>query len=302
MSDFRLRVFQAVGRHLSFTKAAQELFVSQPAVTKHIHELEKQHGQRLLERRGARVALTEAGRLLLAHAEAVAASAQLLADQLGALRDPDEAAGRLRLGASTTLSQYVLPGLLPAFQARYPRVQLTLLNANSERIAEALLRGELDLGFVEGRSKSRDLHYELLLPDELVAVRRAAPAGPPALPLPLADALAHPLVLRERGSGTLEVLEFALRELKIKLSSLQVVFYFDNTEAIKSYLEAAPEALGFVSRRALARELASGRLEIVPIAGLHLPRQFEAVWVQGQPLARAAQRFLAFAQAHFKEK
>ncbi|HEX8656200.1 MAG TPA: LysR substrate-binding domain-containing protein [Hymenobacter sp.] len=300
MSDFRLRVFQAVARHLNFTKAAQELFVTQPAVTKHIHELEKRYGQRLLERRGNRVALTEAGRLLQAHAETVAAAAQQLDEQLHALRDPDEAAGRLRLGASTTLSQYVLPGLLPAFQARHPQVQLTLLNANSERIAEALLRGELDLGFVEGRSKSRDLHYELLLPDELVAVRRATPAGPPPVPLPLDEALAYPLVLRERGSGTLEVLEFALRELKIKLSSLRVAFYFDNTEAIKAYLEAAPEALGFVSRRALARELGSGQLEVVPIAGLHLPRQFEAVWVQGQPLARAAQRFLTFSQNHFK--
>ena len=300
MSDFRLRVFQAVGQHLSLTKAAQELFVTQPAVTKHIHELEKQYEQRLLERRGNRVALTEAGRLLLAHAEAVAASAQRLDDQLLALRAPDEAAGRLRLGASTTLSQYVLPGLLPAFQARHPRVQLRLLNANSEHIADALLRGQLDLGFVEGRSKSRDLHYELLLPDELVAVRRATPAGPPAEPLSLAEALARPLVLRERGSGTLEVLEFALRELKIKLSALPVAFYFDNTEGIKAYLEAAPEALGFVSRRALARELAAGLLEIVPIAGLHLTRQFEAVWVQGQPLSRAAQRFLTFSQSQFK--
>ena len=300
MSDFRLRVFQAVARHLSFTKAAQELFVTQPAVTKHIHELEKQYEQRLLERRGNRVTLTEAGRLLLAHAEAVAASAQQLDDQLHNLRDPDEAAGRLRLGASTTLSQYVLPAILPAFQQRYPRVQLTLLNANSERIAEALLHGELDLGFVEGRSKSRDLHYELLLPDELVVVRRATPAGPPRVPLPLAEALAHPLVLRERGSGTLEVLEFALRELKIRLSSLRVAFYFDNTEAIKAYLEAAPEALGVVSRRALARELASGQLEIVPIEGLILPRQFEAVWVQGQPLPRAALRFLNFSQNHFR--
>ncbi|WP_310397630.1 LysR substrate-binding domain-containing protein [Hymenobacter sp.] len=298
MSDFRLRVFQAVAQHLSFTKAAQELFITQPAVTKHVRELERQYGQRLLERRGNRVALTEAGRLLLAHAEAVAHAHQQLEDQLHALRDPGEAAGRLRLGASTTLAQYVLPGLLPAFQARHPRVQLTLLNANSERIAEALLRGELDLGFVEGRSKSRDLHYELLLTDELVAVRGATAAGPPPQPLPLAEALARPLVLRERGSGTLEVLEFALHALKIKLKSLPVAFYFDNTEAIKSYLEAAPEALGFVSRRALARELAGGLLEIVPVAGLRLPRQFEAVWVQGQPLGRLAQRFLSFAQGH----
>ncbi|HET9504940.1 MULTISPECIES: LysR substrate-binding domain-containing protein [Hymenobacter] len=297
MSDFRLRVFAAVARHLSFTKAGQELFVSQPAVTKHIRELEAQYGQRLLERRGNRVSLTEAGRLLHAHAEAVAASAQQLDEQLAGLRDPEEAAGRLRLGASTTLSQYVLPGWLPAFQARYPQVQLTLFNANSERIADALLRGELDLGFVEGRTKSRDLHYELLLPDELVAVRRATPAGSPTKPLPLAEALASPLVLRERGSGTLEVLEMALRERKIKLSDLQVAIYLDSTEAIKSYLEAAPTALGFVSRQALTRELAAGLLEVVPIAGLALPRQFEAVWVQGQPLPRPAQRFWLFAQA-----
>lgn len=294
MSDFRLRVFGAVARHLSFTRAAQELFISQPAVTKHIHELEKQYGQRLLVRRGNRVELTEAGHLLQAHAAAVAAAAQQLQESLHALRDPEEAAGRLRLGASTTLSQYVLPGILPAFQQRHPNVELTLYNANSEHIAEALLRGDLDLGFVEGRSRSRDLHYELLLPDELVAVRAATPTGP--TPLPLAEALACPLVLRERGSGTLEVLEFALRELKIRLASLRVAFYFDNTEAIKGYLEAAPQALGFVSRRALDRELAAGRLEVVPVAGLLLARQFEAVWVQGQPLTRPAQRFLSFSQ------
>ncbi|MGI4743060.1 MAG: LysR substrate-binding domain-containing protein [Janthinobacterium lividum] len=300
MSDFRLRVFAAVARHLSFTKAAQELFISQPAVTKHIHELETQYAQRLLARRGNRVALTEAGRLLQAHAEVVAAAQQTLDDQLLALQDPATAAGRLRLGASTTLSQYVLPGLLPAFQARYPQVRLTFTSANSERVADALLRGELDLGFVEGRSKSLDLQYELLLPDELVAVRRATPTGPPPTPLPLAEALAHSLVLRERGSGTLEILELALRAAKIKLSDLPVAMYLDTTEAIKAYLDAAPAALGFISRRALARELAASLLEIVPVAGLHLPRQFEAVWVQGQPLARPAQRFLSFAQSQLK--
>jgi DNA-binding transcriptional LysR family regulator len=302
MSDFRLRVFAAVARHLSFTKAAQELFISQPAVTKHLHELEKQYGQRLLARHGSRVALTEAGRLLLAHAEAVAAAQQQLDYQLLALRDPEEAVGRLRLGASTTLSQYVLPAWLPAFQQRYPQVQLTLLNVNSERIAEALLRGDLDLGFVEGRSRSRDLHYELLMPDELMAVRRATLAGPPPAPLPLAEALASTLVLRERGSGTLEVLEFALRERKIKLGDLRVAFYLDSTEAIKGYLEAAPEALGFVSRQALERELAAGLLEIVPIEGFTLPRQFEAVWVQGQPLVRAAHRFLSLGLQQVKKQ
>jgi DNA-binding transcriptional LysR family regulator len=301
MSDFRLRVFAAVARHLSFTKAGHELFISQPAVTKHIRELETEYSQRLLERRGNRVTLTEAGRLLQAHAEAAATAQQLLTNQLLSLRNPAEAAGRLRLGASTTLSQYILPGLLPDFQARYPQVQLSLRNANSEQIADALLRGELDLGFVEGRTKSRDLHYELLLPDELVAVRSARIGGTSAhTPLPLTEALAHPLVLRERGSGTLEILEFALRAHQIKLNDLTVAIYLDNTEAIKRYLEAAPAALGFVSGRALSRELAAGVLEVVSVTGLHLARQFEAVWVQGQPLPRTAQRFMSFAQEQLR--
>ena len=92
----------------------------------------------------------------------------------------------------------------------------------------------------------------------------------------------------------------ALRERKIKLGELSVVFYLDSTEAIKGYLEAAPEALGFVSRQALKRELAAGLLEVVPLQGLSLPRQFEAVWVQGQQLPRPAQRFLSFAQTRAK--
>lgn len=300
MSDFRLRVFAAVARHLSFTKAGQELFVSQPAVTKHIRELEAQYGQRLLERRGNRISLTEAGRLLQAHTETVAAAQQLLEEQLLSLRDPHETAGRLRLGASTTLCQYILPELLPVFQTRYPQVQLTLRNGNSEHIATALLQGELDLGFVEGRTRNRDLHYELLLPDELVAVRRAASGGPPPAPLSLQEALAHPLVLRERGSGTLEILEYALRAYQIKISGLRVAMYLDTTEAIKRYLVAAPAALGFVSRRALDHELAAGVLEIVPIKQLSLRREFDALWVQGQPLSRPAQRFLHFMQEQVK--
>ncbi|GAA4376856.1 LysR family transcriptional regulator [Hymenobacter koreensis] len=296
MSDFRLRVFQAVARHLSFTKAAQELFITQPAVTKHVSELERSYGQRMFERRAGRVGLTQAGQLLLTYANQVTELHHHLAEQLHGLHDA--AAGRLRLGASTTLAQYVIPPILPGFQAAYPRVELTLLNGNTEHIADALLRGQIELGFVEGQVKNRDLHYELLLHDELLAVRRASSSGPPTRPLPLAEVLKQPWVLRERGSGTLEVLEFALREHKVKLAQLPVALYLDNTEAIKSYIEAS-DALGFVSKRAIEKDVAAGRLEIVPVQDLHLSRRFDAVWVQGQPLPSPAQRFLTYAQQHF---
>ncbi|OON67996.1 LysR substrate-binding domain-containing protein [Hymenobacter sp. CRA2] len=297
MPDFRLRVFQAVARHLSFTKAAQELCITQPAVTKHIRELERSYDQRLFERRGNRVSLTEAGQLLVRYAEQVHELHHQLAEQLHTLHDTT--AGRLRLGASSTLAQYVIPGILPGFQARHPRVELTMLIGNSEQVAEALLSGQIDLGFVEGQIKNRDLHYEFLLDDELVAVRRATAARPPAQPLPLSEVLQHPLVLRERGSGTLEVLELALRAHGVRLAQCRVAIYLDNTEGIKSYLEAAPDCMGFVSIRALTQELVGNQLEIVPIAGLQLARHFEAVWLQGQPLIRAAQQFLRYAHSQF---
>ncbi|RAK66855.1 LysR substrate-binding domain-containing protein [Hymenobacter edaphi] len=295
MPDFRLRVFQAVAQHLSFTKAAQELCITQPAVTKHIRELERSYEQRLFERRGNRVSLTEAGQLLLRYAGQVHELHHQLAEQLHTLHDTT--AGRLRLGASSTLAQYVVPPILPGFQARYPRVELTLLIGNSEQVAEALLRGEIDLGLVEGQVKNRDLHYEFLLDDELVAVRRGT--GAALAPQPLAEVLRHPLVLRERGSGTLEVLELALRDRGIRLAQCRVAIYLDNTEGIKSYLEAAPECVGFVSVRGLKKELASGELAVVPIEELRLTRHFEAVWLQGQPLLRAAEQFLRYAHQQF---
>jgi DNA-binding transcriptional LysR family regulator len=298
MPDFRLRVFLAVARLLSFTKAAQELCITQPAVTKHIRELERGYEQRLFERRGNRVSLTEAGQLLLRYAERVHELHHQLAEQLHTLHDTT--AGRLRLGASSTLAQYVVPPILPGFQARYPRVELTLLIGNSEQVAEALLRGEIDLGMVEGQVRTRDLHYEFLLDDELVAVRRAVPGAAPLPPQPLAEVLRHPLVLRERGSGTLEVLELALQAHGVRLAQCQVAIYLDNTEGIKAYLEAAPACIGFVSVRGLSRELAAGELAVVPIEGLRLTRQFEAVWQQGQPLLRAAQQFLRYAHEQFR--
>ncbi|WP_324671565.1 LysR family transcriptional regulator [Hymenobacter sp. GOD-10R] len=113
MPDFRLRVFQTVARHLSFTKAAQELFITQPAITKHIHELELSYKQRLFERRSNRISLAEAGQVLRTHADAVEQLDQELTETLQSLRGGE--GGRLRLGASTTLAQYVIPRLLPGF-------------------------------------------------------------------------------------------------------------------------------------------------------------------------------------------
>ena len=119
MSDFRLKVFQSVAKNLSFTKASQELFVSQPAITKHIQELETYYQARLFERQGCKISLTDAGELLLKHSEKILDDYKQLEYEMHLLHN--EYIGELRLGASTTIAQYVLPPLLGKFVAKFPQ-------------------------------------------------------------------------------------------------------------------------------------------------------------------------------------
>lgn len=148
MSDFRLKVFRSVAKNLSFTKASQELFVSQPAITKHIQELEAAYQTRLFDRQGSRISLTESGNLLLEHCERILEDYKRLEYEMHLLHN--EYTGGLKLGASTTIAQYVLPPLLASFIGKFPQVSLSLLNGNSREIEAALQEHRIDLGFVEG--------------------------------------------------------------------------------------------------------------------------------------------------------
>lgn len=136
MSDFRLKVFRSVAKNLSFTKASQELFVSQPAITKHIQELEAAYQTRLFDRQGSRISLTESGNLLLEHCERILEDYKRLEYEMHLLHN--EYTGGLKLGASTTIAQYVLPPLLASFIGKFPQVSLSLLNGNSREIEAAL--------------------------------------------------------------------------------------------------------------------------------------------------------------------
>ena len=207
---------------------------------------------------------------------------------------PDSAAApaALRLGASPTLAHHVLPRLLADFGQRYPAVAVALHPANSAQVARALLRGELDLGFVEGPERLPGLHYQRLLFDELVAVRGATPSGPPPGPLPLAEALAYTWVLREPGSGTLAAVAAALQLHGVALVDLPHVCHFEDNEAVKTRLQAEPGTLGFLSRRALVAELLGGQLEEVPIQGLYLARELMAAWRTAEGLLPVAQQFM----------
>lgn len=279
MSDFRLEVFYTVARRLSFTKAAHSLFITQPAVTKHINELEQQYNNKLFERKGNKIALTAAGELLLKHAETLFAIYRNIEFDLNALVNSDN--GLLHLGASTTISSYVIAPLLAGFRKKFPAIQLHLISGNTEHIENALLNKEIELGIVEGKSKNQEIKYTEFIKDELVLVcgkNHPLARGKAINP----DALLHnPFVMREQGSGTLEVIEHALKGVGVKLAELKVEIQLASTESIKSYLMHS-DALAFISIHALPKELQSGTLAVIEVNGLTIARNFYFIELQGK--------------------
>lgn len=296
MSDFRLKVFQSVAKNLSFTKASQELFVSQPAITKHIQELEACYQARLFERQGSKISLTAAGELLLKLSDKILDDYKQLEYEMHLLHN--EYIGELKLGASTTIAQYVLPPLLANFIEKFPQVNLSLLNGNSREIEVALQEHRIDLGLVEGIFRLPNLKYTPFLEDELVAVVRTRSK------LTIADEITPeqltniPLVLRERGSGTLDVFERALLPHNLKLSLLHVLIYLGSTESIKLFLEHT-DCMGIVSIRSVYKELAAGNLRVIEIKGMSMQRAFNFVQLQGQE-GGLSQVFMRFAAHHGK--
>lgn len=294
MSDFRLKVFQSVAKNLSFTKASQELFVSQPAITKHVQELETTYQTRLFDRQGSRICLTESGKLLLEHCERILEDYKRLEYEMHLLHN--EYTGELKLGASTTIAQYVLPPLLGNFISKFPQVSLSLMNGNTRDIEIALQEHRIDLGLVEGVFRLPNLKYTNFLEDELVAVIRTGSNLSVEEEITPEELVKMPLVLRERGSGTLDVFERALQQHNIKLSSLKVLMYLGSTESIKLFLEHT-DCLGIVSVRSITRELYSGKLRVVEIKGMPMNRDFSFAQPQGQE-SGLAQIFMQFAMHH----
>lgn len=279
MSNFRLEVFYTVAKRLSFTKAAAELFITQPAVTKHIHELEDQYRSKLFERKGNHITLTPAGELLLHHAERVFELYRNVEFEINALSKRKE--GLLRIGASTTIAQYIVAPLLAKFRGKYPDIQLSLITGNTEQVEKALSAKEIEIGIIEGYSKNPEISYHEFLKDELVLVCSSKHPLANKNSLKPDDLKNIPFVVREQGSGTLEVIDHALKEAGINHSELKVEIRLGNTESIKSYLLNSA-AMAFISVHAITDEVKRGELKIIDVENLTIERSFYLINLQGR--------------------
>ncbi|WP_312314904.1 LysR family transcriptional regulator [Empedobacter brevis] len=279
MFDFRLKVFDTVARRLNFTKAANELNITQPAVTKHIKEIELNLNIKLFERNGTKIKLTKAGEILLKYTEEIFSVYQKIEFEIGQLQEKQK--GHLRLGASTTIAQYVLPPILAEFRKRFPEIQLNLVIHNSEKIEDLLTNNKIDVGLIEAQIKNRTFHYFPFMKDEIVLVARQNHPLSTKNHLKTDDLLQIPFVLRESGSGTLETIDLALKAKNIKLNELKTEIRLGSTESIKSYLLHS-DALAFLSVQSILQELKSHTLTIIDVKNMAIPRYFNFIIPEGE--------------------
>lgn len=279
MSDFRLNVFCSVAKTLSYTKAAQELHITQPAITKHVQELENQYKTRLIERMGNKIVLTHAGEVLLEHSIAILKEYAQLDFVMNMLHgDP---MGTLRLGASTTIAQYVLPPVLALFKTNFPDVNISLISGNSDDIESELMDHHIDLGLIEGNKRLPNLKYTHLVDDELVAIASTQSKYAKYDEMTIDDLRRIPLVLRENGSGTLSVLTSALDRVGVKFTDLNIIMQLGSSESIKLFLENA-DAVSIISFRCVTRELVSGTFKIIELPQLEMTRELCFMQLQGE--------------------
>ena len=296
MADRRLQVFHAVAKQLSFTKAAEALFMTQPAVTFQIKQLEEHFNSRLFERGHGRIALTPAGDIVLDYAERILALSAELDTRLKEMTG--QIGGALLIGASMTIAEFMLPRVLGEFRSLYPAVLPRLTVANSEAVESRVAEHTLDIGFIEAPSHVPSLTSDVCAEDELQVL--CAPDHPLAerksvMPKQL---LQHAFISREPGSGTREVTDHYFHKAGIRPDALDTVMELGSPEAIKGLVSTG---LGFsiMSRATIEKEVRLGQLVAVPLSP-PLIRTLSVVYPKEKFRSRLADTFIQFAKERLR--
>lgn len=276
--DYRDSVFISVAENLSFSKAANDLHIRQPAITRHIKELEERYKTTLFERKGNKIYLTTAGEKVYHAFKKISQQYRNLDFEIGQLHH--NFSGEFKLGASSTISQYVIPKIIASFHKRYPQIQIYLLNGNSFEMENLLLDNKIDLALVENQSTQSGVQYTNFLDDELIIVTGKNSVYAKHDTISLQDLTQIPIVLREQGSGTLEVIQHTLKKQNIHFEQLNTLIHLGSTESIKNFLQDF-DGLAIVSEKAVQNELYLQTLVKIKIVGFSISRKFRIAYKQG---------------------
>lgn len=286
MLDFRHETFLALCRIKSYTKTAEALHLTQPAVTQHIKALEAQYGNRLFTYADRTLALTEHGELLYKFAAAMAADSDLLVKRL---REKTLADPPLRFGATLSIGQYVMPDILGRVLLEKPGTPVSMLVENTRHLLDKLEQGEIQFALIEGLFDKAAYHAELFATEPFIAVC-AKDSHLAERPVSLAELRESHLILREEGSGTREIFEHLLQKHNLAITGFSRVTEIGNMEAIKQ-LTGAGLGITFLYRAAAKKELAQGALKRISLPELDARHEFNFVFLKN---SRHASDFLAW--------
>ncbi len=277
IENFRIRVFRAVAHHLNFSRAAEELLLTQPAVTQQVKALEDELGIPLFDRGGGRITLTPGGAALLPFADKIKALGEEAIAAIAA--SYGQHGGELTLGASQTIGQYLLPTLIAGFLRMNPKVRITARSGNTDEMLEALVARKIQVALVEGPEGRKDIQIEPFMEDHMVLVVPARHEWADR-EIALQDLKTESLLMREFGSGSRRVVEQALTKAGLKAKDLTVRMELDSTEGLLNAVEAGL-GITFVSRWAVRNQLSLGTLKLARVRGLKLARRFSMAYPAG---------------------
>lgn len=282
----------------NFSKAAEKLYLTQPTISNHINNLEKELNTLLFNRTNKRVSLTPAGEILLKHAISILNERDQALFSLGQFKG--EINGTLEIASSTVPERYLLTNLLCAFSEIYPKVKYNVLRYDSKQVIDKLLSGEVDFGIVGSKREKPQLIYSEIFDDEIILI---APTDKTyaAIDTITPDALLnHRFIMREEGSGTRKTVEEHLSQHGLQVDQLRVVAFMENTETIKEVVKNGM-GLSFVSKRAAIREIEAGDLKHIKIEGITMLRSFYFVFHKKMLLSPLSEKFKDYVLKDIKQ-
>lgn len=285
----QLRVFHSVATLLSFTRAAEELHLTQPGISKHIGELERHYGNRLFDRLGKKVALTQAGEILF---RAVTDMFRLIAEANARISDiKGLAGGRLDIGASVMIGTYILPRVLAKFKQSHPKVSISLNISLSERIVDKVLDNSLEVGLVGHHASDPRLVIRLFESDKMtLIVPSDHPWSKRKTPVSLRELIDQSFLLPQKGSGTRQIIETLFQRAGTRPKDIMEM---GNTEGVKKAVEAGL-GISLLSQHIVQSELDAGLIRALTLKGTDLNRDLYAVHRKDRYLSAAAEALLRY--------
>jgi DNA-binding transcriptional LysR family regulator len=282
MDLHQLKVFASVFKHRSFSKASEELHLTQPTISNHIKTLEDEFGCKLFDRLGRTIIPTKEAEVLYGQSLEVIEKADELREAISLLKK--DLTGQLVVGASTIPGVYLMPCLMAGFQKKHPSISFQIMISDSKGIIDSILQYEMLLGIVGAKFNNEQINYTPFVEDELIVVSSPSVAG--AGPITLKELVNIPMVLREEGSGTRKETERFLVGRGVSPEDIKVAGIFGSTDAVKQAVKAGI-GVSIVSKFAVSDELKYKILEQIELSDMQMKRRFYIVTHKKRTLPRA---------------